>query len=88
MSANADEDDFMIKIKAWWKSVTVWLAGLLVAISQVPPSIVEMLHPDARDWAYTVIGLALLWDRLFNTNQAITLKAAQKPVAADRVIVK
>lgn len=79
-------EDTTLKIKAWWKSVTIWLGGILIAISQIPPEMVNLLHPSARDWAYTMIGVALIWDRLFNTNQAVTVKAALKPTTADRIV--
>lgn len=81
-------DDAVLRIKAWWKSATIWLAGLVVAVSQVPADVIAMLHPDLRDWAYTALGLAILWDRLFNTNQAVTVRAAEKPVTSDKTVPK
>lgn len=80
-------EEVTLKIKNWWKSITVWLGGILIAVSQIPPDMVNLLHPDARDWAYTLIGVALIWDRLFNTRQAVTVTAAMKPVAADKIVV-
>ena len=80
-----DFDEQVVKIKAWYKSLTVWISSLIIAIAQIPMETIALIHPDAREWAYTVLAAALIYDRLFNTNQAVTLKAALKPVAADRV---
>lgn len=77
-------DDALIRLKAWWKSVTIWVGGVIVVISQIPPDVLAMLHPDLQTWAYTVAGLSIIYMRFRTTNQAVTLAAAQKPVASDR----
>lgn len=75
----------MITIKAWWKSLTVWLGGIVIVVSQIPPEVLGMLHPDVQQWAYTVAGVAIIYTRLRGTNQAVTLAAAMRPVTADKL---
>lgn len=76
----------MIKLKHWYKSFTVWLGGVMIVISQIPPEMIEILHPDVKDWIQTLLGAALIYTRIFGTNQAVTVKAAMRPVAEDKVI--
>ena len=78
-------DDMEVKLKAWWKSFTVWLGALMIAVSQIPPEVINYIHPDLRDWAFSVIGAAVIFVRLFGTNQAVTMMAARRPVAEDTV---
>jgi len=77
-------DEAEVKLKAWWKSFTVWLGALIIAVSQIPPEVINYFHPDLRDWAYSAIGAAIIWIRLFGTNQAVTMVAAKRPVADDK----
>ncbi len=82
-------DDAVLKIKSWWKSGTLWLATTLVAVSQLGPLLPvlsEFMDPTIQRWLGTVIGLAIIWDRLFRTNQAVTVSAARRPVATDKVV--
>ena len=84
-------DDAVLKIKSWWKSVTVWLATTLIAITQLAPMLPmlsEYMDPMVMRWIATAIGLAIIWDRLFRTNQAVTAVAARRPVMADKVVGK
>jgi len=75
--------DTVIRLKAWWKSFTIWIGGVIVVISQIPPDVLAMLHPDVQRWAYTLAGVAIIYMRFRTTNQAVTLAAAMKPVATD-----
>jgi hypothetical protein len=77
-------DDAELKIKHWWKSFTIWLGAFIVGLSQIPPEMIAMIHPNAREWAYSVVGVALIYTRLFGTRQAVTYTAAQKPVIDDK----
>ena len=84
-------DDAVLKIKSWWKSVTVWLAATLVAVSQLGsllPMLAEYMDPTVQRWLGTIIGISIIWDRLFRTNQAVTAVAARRPVASDKVVSK
>ena len=91
MSANVEEETFMIKLKKWWKSATVWLAGAMIAVENLSPVLPMMgieMDPVIRKVVVTGIGLAMIYNRLFNTRQAVTEVAATKPVVADRTLVK
>lgn len=81
-------DEASYKLKSWWKSFTVWLGVMIIAVSQVPVEVVAFIHPDLRDWAYTVLGLAIIVTRIFGTNQAVTSVAAHRPVTADKYVPK
>lgn len=84
-------DDAVLRIKSWWKSMTLWLATTLVAISQLGPMLPmlgEYLDPTVQRWIGTAIGAAIIWDRLFRTNQAVTAMAARRPVATDKAVLR
>jgi hypothetical protein len=79
------------KLKAWYKSATVWLGALVVVLAnaadllpmltalQVDPFIIRILG--------SAVGLAIVFVRFRGTNQAITETAAAKPVADDRTVI-
>lgn len=79
-------DEAEVKLKSWWKSFTVWLGAIVIAVSQIPPEVINYFHPDLRDWAYSALGAAIIAVRLFGTNQAVTAVAANRPVAEDKVV--
>lgn len=83
-------DDVTLKIKSWWRSLTIWLAGAALALeglSAVLPMVsMEAIDPSVRQWLHTLILLAIIYTRLFGTRQAVTVKAAMRPVVADKVV--
>lgn len=82
-------DETVLRIKAWWKSATIWLGGLVIAIANLGDALPAIgVHMDP--WIYqilgTLVGLAIIYTRLFGTNQAVTIKAAMKPVTTDQLV--
>lgn len=85
-------DDVTIKLKSWWKSFTIWANTALIALAAFWDALPIFGSFDDSDnlvrWVIGVIAAAMVYTRVFRTNQAITEVAADKPVVADKVIVK
>ena len=77
-------DEVALRIKTWWSSVIIWLQGMVVAVAALGDMLpfVSQYMPDSPvlRWLVGAIAVATIYLRLFQTNQAVTVSAAIKPV--------
>jgi len=79
-----------IKLKSWWKSWIVRLAGFMTVIEGLN---VVLMTVDTTGIDPTIMGVlrlvilgAIIYNRIFGVSQSLTVTAAMKPVAEDKVI--
>lgn len=86
---NEQIDKMTLRIKAWWRSATVWLGGAVIVLANmadVLPILDTTLHPILSRIINSAVGVAIIYLRLFSTNQAVTVSAAMKPVSSDKIV--
>jgi hypothetical protein len=84
-------EKFEAKLKAWYKSATVWLGAMVVILANAAdllPMLTSLqVDPTITRIIGSLVGLAIVFVRFRGTNQAITAAAAAKPVAEDRKVM-
>lgn len=83
-------EEVEIKLKHWWRSWIVRLAGFMTFLEGLNVILIEVdttgIDPVIMGTLRLVILVAIIYNRIFGVRQAITLTAAMKPVATDKVI--